>query len=96
VVESLARGQAVTLAVRPERMRLETRAVPEPDNTIEGWLEDIIFIGSDLLYIVRLKNQAKVTVRQPNQAPLHSAIPYQIGQAVLVSWSPDSTHVLTE
>jgi len=104
VVEGLVPGQPITLAVRPERMKLVnqlvnqpvTRVVPEPDNTVEGVLDDILFVGSDLQYIIRLKNGAQVMVREPNQGPLHAEIPYHPGQTVLVTWSPDSTRVLME
>jgi ABC-type Fe3+/spermidine/putrescine transport system ATPase subunit len=88
-------GQDVTLGIRPERIRLAD-AAPVENNTVEGTLEEILFVGNDTQYIVRLKNGARITVREQNQLPGSNGMQLHIGQAVKASWSPAGTNTLLD
>jgi spermidine/putrescine transport system ATP-binding protein len=90
----LAKGQAVTLAIRPERMSLKAR--PGQANRLSGRVHEVIFIGDDTLYYVRTENGVQVMVREQNQAALADDPGYQAGQTVTVEWSPMSTNVLVD
>ena len=96
IVDRLINGQQVTLAIRPERIRLVDLAAHELENHAAGVIEEIVFIGNDTQYIVRLENGARVMVREQNQAPPDTEARLQTGQIVTVSWSPASTNVLLE
>ena len=95
-IKGLVIGHLVTLAVRPERIRLAGFAADSENNLAEGTLEEVIFIGNDTQYIIRLKNGDRVIVREQNQSPSHMGTPYQIGQPLYVCWSPESTNLLLE
>jgi ABC-type Fe3+/spermidine/putrescine transport system ATPase subunit len=60
-VEDVRVGSQVILMIRPERLRL---SVPTPgDNNARGRIEDIVFVGNDVLYLMRLGDSSIVTVR---------------------------------
>jgi len=94
--EGFTTGQPVTLAIRPERLRLAPPPSQEQVNTLEGILEEIIFIGNDTQYIVLFKNGARFFVREQNHSPAEARTSYQPGQPCHVYWSPASTNVLLE
>ena len=89
-------GRTVTLAVRPERMRLTSSSGLGDDNHAQGSIEDIVFVGNDTQYFVRLNNGGQVMVREQNQTPLAAAPPIRVGQTIQVRWSPASTSLLLE
>jgi len=94
VSPSLATGQVVTLAIRPERMSMKAHAGPA--NRLSGRVHEVIFVGDDTLYYVRTENGVQVMVREQNQAPAAGDPAYQPGQSVTVAWSPMSTSVLVD
>jgi spermidine/putrescine transport system ATP-binding protein len=94
--EGIESGQAVILAVRPERLRLEVSSGQAQTNQVEGVLEEVIFTGNDTQYLVRFKNGIKVLVREQNQSPSGQAASYQPGQSVHVHWSLDAANVLLD
>jgi spermidine/putrescine transport system ATP-binding protein len=93
-------GQTVTIAVRPERMRLtgapgEANAGPEGSrNVLPGVIRDVIYTGSDTQYFVDLGATGVVMVRVPNDAPDESRHQAQPGERVWVGWDVGSTAVL--
>jgi spermidine/putrescine transport system ATP-binding protein len=95
----VAAGQAVTLAVRPERMRLEraaAEAVPGPEpgwNTLAGLVRELVYTGSDTQYFVELGQSGTVMVRGPNDAPPETR-PAR-GDRVWVRWEVGSTTIVT-
>ncbi len=92
--EGVAMSQKVTLAVRPERMRLTDGINPGEDNLAQGTVEEVIFVGNDTQYYVRLLNGSRLIVREQNQSPLASMRRITPGGNVTVSWSPVSTNLL--
>jgi spermidine/putrescine transport system ATP-binding protein len=96
--DGLVTGQAVTAAVRPERMRLAPRGIPTPlagsDNAVEGTVRNIVYTGSDTQYFVDLAAATTVMVRVPNDhAPGGTVMPAR-GDLVRVCWDAESTAVL--
>jgi spermidine/putrescine transport system ATP-binding protein len=92
--EGVAISQSVTLAVRPERMRLTEGTNPDYQNQVHGTVEEIIFVGNDTEYYVRLLNGSRVIVREQNHIPLASYRDITPGGKVTVCWSPQSTNML--
>lgn len=81
------------LMVRPERLRL---GIPnDGENSAVGTLEDAIFVGNDLLYMVKLSDGTGVVVRGQNQGP-EGRLAVQAGDQVTVSWPPAATTLLAE
>ena len=96
--DGLATGQAVTTAVRPERMRLVSLEAPTPqagsDNAVEGTVRDIVYTGSDTQYFVDLGAATTVMVRVPNdRAPGARALAAR-GDSACVCWDAVSTAVI--
>ena len=93
-------GQAVTIAVRPERMRLagasaEAAARPERGwNSVPGVVRDLIYTGSDTQYLVELGPAGVVMVRVPNDTPPEDQPRVASGEKVWVRWEIGSTAVL--
>jgi putrescine transport system ATP-binding protein len=64
-VPGLVAGQAVSLAVRPEKI-LISRNRPEGPNSIEGHVESLAYFGKDSLYRVRLPGGTVMLVSSVN------------------------------
>ena len=90
---SFTSGQQVSVAVRPEKLRLNTRM--ENGNTLQGRVEDVIYIGTDTHYGVRFAGGQKVRVREQNILQDHHEI-VQIGDEAAVSFTRVSPRILTE
>jgi ABC-type Fe3+/spermidine/putrescine transport system ATPase subunit len=89
-------GQAVTLAVRPERMELRTVSEASSHNQVHGIIVEVVFVGNDTQYFVQLANGSRIMVRQQNKLPLADTLPIVPAQAVVVDWSAASTNVLIQ
>ncbi|MGB3535456.1 MAG: ABC transporter ATP-binding protein [Microcoleaceae cyanobacterium] len=86
--------QQVTLAIRPEKVRV----YPSNQNSIQAFLgkiEEIIYIGTDIRYLVRISLNSCLVIRQQN---LHrdDIQRYSIGESVQVVISPDNISILQD
>jgi spermidine/putrescine transport system ATP-binding protein len=86
-------GQQVAVAVRPEKLRLNTE-IPDGNN-LRGRVEDVIYIGTDTHYGVRFGGGQKVRVREQNILQDHHEI-VQIGDEASISFTRVSPRILTE
>ena len=86
-------GQQVAVAVRPEKLRLNSEL--KDGNKLQGRVEDVIYIGTDTHYGVRFAGGQKVRVREQNVMHRHHEI-VQIGDEVSVSFASISPRLLTE
>jgi spermidine/putrescine transport system ATP-binding protein len=86
-------GQQVSVAVRPEKLRLNSEM--KDGNTLKGRVEDVIYIGTDTHYGVRFPGGQKVRVREQNiMTGQHEIV--QIGDEVSISFTHLSPRILTE
>ena len=92
VGEAGAEGTRVTLALRPERVRLapagaSTRAAAVPDPTAPQWwagvIEEVVYIGATRKYQVRLRGQVLVAQQQARA----DVAGLRAGERVTVGWS---------
>jgi putrescine transport system ATP-binding protein len=91
----LAVGTPVTVAVRPEKIRLCPEPCPEAVNQIAGVVEDIAYLGDVSIYHVRVGPEKIVTMTLANIQPrTEQALTW--GQEVAMEWSPTSGVVLTD
>jgi spermidine/putrescine transport system ATP-binding protein len=83
------KGQAVSVVIRPEKFNLVATGM------ITGRVEETIYIGTDMRYIIRLTDKVSVTVREQNLDPdqVHK---YRVGDDLGLSWNPHHALVLTE
>ena len=64
-VPGITEGQAVTLALRPEKIII-SQARPEAANVVEGVVKDLAYFGKDSLYRITLPSGALVQVHAVN------------------------------
>ncbi len=86
---SVKKGQAVSVVIRPEKFNLGANGM------ITGQVEEAIYIGTDMRYIIRLQNNTSVTVREQNFTH-GQARKYDVGDQVDLNWTPTNALVLTE
>ncbi len=64
-VAGLAEGQAVTLALRPEKIMI-SQSPPEAGNVVDGVVKDLAYFGKDSLYRIVLPSGALVQAHAVN------------------------------
>ena len=88
-------GMNVTVALRPEKIRL-SRARPEgPYNCAEGTVKDLSYFGSYTVYHLQLKSGAMLKVSQGN-VERHPDDVLTWGDSAWASWSDSAQVVLTQ
>lgn len=92
-VRTFTNGQKVSIAVRPEKLRLNFPL--ENGNILFGKVEDIVYIGTDTHYGIRLNGGQKARVREQNVTREHKSIA-KVGEEIQVSFTYTSPRVLTE
>ena len=91
---SCASNQSVSVAIRPEKLRITRDAPNTPHNRCEGVITEVAYMGSQSIYKVRLASGCEVRVTQPN-AQRDSGDRLTWDDHVHLSWDPDSSVVLT-
>ena len=92
-IEGLKIGQAVTVAVRPERITL-TREKPEGANVVYGEVEEVAYLGNVSTFRVKLESGKILKVTKSNR--LHDEQPIKWDEKVYLSWEKPAGIVLTE
>jgi spermidine/putrescine transport system ATP-binding protein len=93
---ALVQGQDVTVAVRPERIRLLARPVPEEPNSFPAKVDQVVYVGTDTRFRVRLSEEVSLAVREQN---VDSAAGVELGSAdqrVYAVWSVDAGRILLD
>ncbi|MCX5723867.1 MAG: ABC transporter ATP-binding protein [Nitrospirae bacterium] len=92
---TLQEGSAVTLLLRPERLRLSTEAQGRSgEQSLAGSVEKVLYSGSDRRYLVRFGERLVWNVRVPNDESGRNGL--QRGDAVHVRWLIADAVVLSE
>ncbi|WP_333826322.1 ABC transporter ATP-binding protein [Pararhodobacter sp.] len=86
-------GEALTLALRPEKLRL-TRERPEGPNVIPGTVRDLAYFGKDSLYRINLPSGALISVHAVNAR--RGAQTPDWDDSVWVSFDPDAAILLKD
>lgn len=95
-VESTRRftiGKRVSVAVRPEKLRLNSEV--KDGNNLKGRVEDVIYIGTDTHYGVRFAGGQKIRVREQNVTQGYHQLSNP-GDEVSISFTRTSPRILTE
>ena len=84
----VAPGEAATLVIRPEQMRLITseETVAPNENSVAGEVSELAFQGSHRRVAVRLADGTRVALEEP--ASIHGGVDF--GQVVRVAWPADA------
>jgi spermidine/putrescine transport system ATP-binding protein len=91
-----SQGESVTVAVRPEKIRLHRERSSDVVNALPGVVENVVYIGTDTQYIVRLTDRTRVKVREQNLIPLLTEVPFSPGDRVFAAWRPESGLILMD
>jgi spermidine/putrescine transport system ATP-binding protein len=87
-------GDEVTLAIRPEKLRLEQRHNGDNSPQLSGTLEQAMYLGTDTRFVVRMETGESLVVREQNQISNDSFRPI-IGDSVKVQFTADDARILT-
>ncbi|MBN1136925.1 MAG: ABC transporter ATP-binding protein [Anaerolineae bacterium] len=96
--QALNPGDLVTVAVRPEKVRLLPRALGGENNTFDGRVEQVVYIGTATVFKIRLSDQVLLTVREQNviSAAERRAYDWGSGGQVHVTWPYDAGRILLD
>jgi putrescine transport system ATP-binding protein len=95
-VPGVAAGQKVTLAIRPEKLRIQHER-PEAGNAVAGTVKDLAYFGKDSLYRVTLPSEQLVSVHAVNAARgTEAARVADWYDKVWLAFDPSSAIILTE
>lgn len=91
---SCAPNQVVNVAIRPEKMRIAREVSSAENNSAEGVITEVAYMGSQSIYKVRLLSGKEVRITQPNS---HRDTGERLtwDDHVYLSWDADSSVVLT-
>lgn len=93
--EPLTQGMEVSIAIRPEKIRLIPSELSNKANEINGIIQDIAYLGDVSIYHVQLDSGKKVMFTQSNTQALAEQ-PLHWEQRVTLSWSPNTASILTQ
>lgn len=78
-------GDAVWVAIRPEKIQLSSAPQAGVDNRAEGVIQDIAYLGEQTTYVLRLSSGREVKVTRGNAAR-RGADEFSRGQSVHLGW----------
>ncbi|MGB8701877.1 MAG: ABC transporter ATP-binding protein [Thermosynechococcaceae cyanobacterium] len=89
----------VTLVLRPEKLTLQPfdpeGSSPQRINQWVGRIEEVIYVGTDTRYVIRLSDRIQIVVRLQNLHP-EAVQQYRPNTEVLVSITPECLRILDE
>jgi spermidine/putrescine transport system ATP-binding protein len=91
---SVLPGTEVTVAVRPEKIEIDSSPPPSNRNCVKGQVVSGVFLGEQTEYRVRLQGGSEVVVRRQNLGMNGSSGQVAPGAQVYLSWEPDISLVL--
>jgi spermidine/putrescine transport system ATP-binding protein len=88
----------VTVAIRPEKIRILDKQLPDVENCLSGVIQEVVYIGTDTHFQVSLAEDLVIRVRQQNRISTVDQRAYfgERGDQVYVAWSPESAMLLAE
>jgi spermidine/putrescine transport system ATP-binding protein len=89
---------AVTVAIRPEKIRLWRDPPPQTQDCLLGRIEEVVYFGTDTNFLVSLAGELSIRVRQQNSISSRDWMPYvgQRGDQVYMTWPLESVLLLRE
>jgi ABC-type Fe3+/spermidine/putrescine transport system ATPase subunit len=94
---SLAPRKRVQIAVRPEWMDVwRPGQVPPGENSVNGTIQDVIYLGETMHVLVGVPHVGTVTVAVRNEGQLIKPLPWRRGDAAAVAWLPEDCQILED
>jgi spermidine/putrescine transport system ATP-binding protein len=96
--EQATASQAVTVAVRPEKICILDEPLPHVENCLPGIIREVVYIGTDTHFQISLADDLAIRVRQQNRISATDQEAYhgQRGDRVYAAWTPESALLLVE
>jgi spermidine/putrescine transport system ATP-binding protein len=92
----LGKGQAGTVALRPEKIRIAAAAPADTaDNHFRGTVSELLYMGDVTVYIVDTPGGHKIEALLANSAAGGTKF-FEVGDAVEMSWPPAAGHFIEE
>jgi len=91
-IEGVATGSEITVALRPEKLTIHPAGKTQQES-IPGRVEEMVYIGTDTRFIVRVSDQSVLVARMQNLG--EGAVMFSVGSEVAVTWDSDSARLLT-
>ena len=93
---NIAAGSAGSVALRPEKTRIETSATEgTPDNHYRGKVAELLYMGDVTVYKVATPGGMRVEALLANSQSGRAKF-FEVGDAVEVSWPVDAGHFISE
>lgn len=92
-VNNIIEGSRVSVAVRPEKIKITHDKPEQTENVTRGVIEEVAYMGSLSIYRIQLPGGALVQVTQPNLD--RDTRQFTWDDEVYLSWNPYSGLVLT-
>jgi len=90
-------GTSVTIAVRPEKIRLHLEPPPNALNCFAAHIENVVYVGTDTRFQVLLAGDHKLHIRQQNLVSTPNLTAYFGGHTdVYAVWLPEAAQVLVD
>ncbi|MEP7181345.1 MAG: ABC transporter ATP-binding protein [Betaproteobacteria bacterium] len=95
-VSALAPGRPGTVALRPEKIRIEAEAPADtPDNHCRGTVADLLYMGDVTVYRVDTPGGGKIEALLANSTAGRAKF-FEVGDAVELSWPVAAGHFIEE
>jgi spermidine/putrescine transport system ATP-binding protein len=96
----LKQGQNVTLAIRPEKVRLYAAGAAKPNDddqnvVIKARVIEAIYIGTDTRYRIELDNKNSLFVREQNQG-FGQENDFEVGDEIFIHWLSQNAQILVD
>jgi spermidine/putrescine transport system ATP-binding protein len=96
----LKQGQNVTLAIRPEKVRLYAAGAAKPNDddqnvVIKARVIEAIYIGTDTRYRIELDNKNCLFVREQNQG-FGQENDFEVGDEIFIHWLSQNAQILVD
>jgi spermidine/putrescine ABC transporter ATP-binding subunit len=92
--EEVGESRRIIVVIRPEYTTLTVKPPEQPNNILAGRVDAIIYQGNNTKVVVRLDNERRIIVYEPNQVGEEKRKRRTLGEPVWVSWSPTVARIL--
>ena len=91
----IALGQSGSIALRPEKIRIEAPSSKPPDRHYRGTVAELLYLGDVTVYKVATQNGTRIEALRANSQSGRAQF-FEIGDDVEMSWPADAGHFIAE
>src|SRR6266550_2973479 len=91
----IAQGRGGSIALRPEKIRIEAPSSHPPDRHYRGTVAELLYMGDVTVYKVATQNGMRVEALRANSQSGRAQF-FEVGDTVEMSWPVDAGHFIAE